>query len=79
MHVAKISSKTWADPEGGGGTGSPPPLKNHINKGFLCNTSLYPLKNHVASKPVFKIGPYLAASETLFQWCFTGGQMMAHL
>ena len=42
-----------ADPEGGGGRGSGPPLKNHKNIGFLCNTGPDPLKNHKATKPAF--------------------------
>ena len=47
--------KTWADPEGVGQGSRPPPLKNHKNIGFLCNTSLNPLENHVATKPAFKV------------------------
>ena len=34
-----------------------PPLKNHINKGFLCNTGPDPLKNHKATKPAFNVEP----------------------
>ena len=46
---------------GRGGTGGPdPPLKNHSNMGFLCNTSPDPLKNHKATKPAFNVGPSLA-------------------
>ena len=42
----------------GGATGGPdPPLKNHKNIGFLCNTCLDPLKNHKATKPAFNVGP----------------------
>ena len=44
---------------GGGdrGMGTPPPLKNHKNIGFLSNTGLDPLKNYKATKPVFNVGP----------------------
>ena len=45
---------------GGGGEGvrtPPPPLKNHKNIWFLCNTCLDPLKNHKATKPAFNVGP----------------------
>ena len=34
-----------------------PPLKNHQNIGFLCNTCPHPLKNYKPTKPVFDIGP----------------------
>ena len=43
-----------------GGRGSdhhPPPLKNHKNIGFLCNTGPDPLKNHKSTKPAFNVGP----------------------
>ena len=78
MHY-KIQS--WADTEGGtGGPDPPPPLKNHKNIGFLCNTGLDPLKNHKATKPAFNIvGQHLPARETPFQWRFAGGLMVAHL
>ena len=33
-----------ADPEGGRGSGPPPPLKNNKNIGFLSNTGPDPLK-----------------------------------
>ena len=50
-----------AYPEGGGDIGSgPPPLKNHKNIGFSCNTGPDPLKNHKATKPAFNVGPSLA-------------------
>ena len=35
---------------------SGPPLKNHQNIGFLCNTVPDPLKNHKASRPAFNVG-----------------------
>ena len=41
----------------GGERGSGPPLKNHKNIGFLCNTGPDPLKNHKATKPAFNVGP----------------------
>ena len=45
--------------EGGGGgfRGSGPPLKNHKNIGFPCNTGQDPLKNYKATKPAFNVGP----------------------
>ena len=36
---------SWADPEGGQGVRTPPPLKNHKNVGFLSNTGPDPLKS----------------------------------
>ena len=54
------------------GSGSPPPLKNHKNLGFLSNTGRDPLKNYKATKPVFNVGP-------TFKWCFAGKPMMARL
>ena len=41
---------------GGQGVRTPPPLKNHKNTGFLCNTGPDPLKNHKATKPAFNVG-----------------------
>ena len=62
-----------ADPEvGTGGSGPPPPLKNHKNIGFLSNTDPSPLKNHKATKPTFNVGPSSArqrnAIEMAFRW-----------
>ena len=34
-----------------GDLGSGPPLKNHKNKGFLCNNGPDPLKNQIATEP----------------------------
>ena len=50
---------------GGGeqGVQTPPPLKNHKNKGFLSNTGPDPLKNHKATKPAFNVGPSLARQQ----------------
>ena len=45
-----------ADPEGGTG-GPDPPLKNHNNIGFLCNTGPDPLYNYKATKPAFNVVP----------------------
>ena len=36
-----------------GGPDPPPPLKNHINLGFLSNTSPDPLKNHKTTKQAY--------------------------
>ena len=49
--------RTCADPEGGQGVRTPPPLKNHKHIGFLSNTGPDRLKNHKATKPAFNIGP----------------------
>ena len=38
-----LCQAAWADPEGGQGSGPPPPLKNHKNIGFLSNTGWNPL------------------------------------
>ena len=46
-----------ADPEGGAGVRTPPPLKNPQNIGFISNTGPDPLKNHKAAKPAFNVGP----------------------
>ena len=67
----RVLHGTWADPEGGKGSGPPPPppkKKNHKNIGFLSNTAPDPLKNHRATKPAFNVGPY--------NWCFAGGTIM---
>ena len=46
-----------ADPEGGPGFRTPPPLKNHNNIGFLSNSGPDPLKHYEATEPAFKVGP----------------------
>ena len=72
----------WAYPEwGGGGRGSRPTLKNHKNIGFLCKTSQDPLKNHLATKPAFKVGPSSAlqgnAISMTFRWPVDDGPFIA--
>ena len=37
------------------GSGTPLPLKNYKNIGFLSNTGPDPLKNHKATKPAFNV------------------------
>ena len=49
------SRATYADPEGGGGGGTP--LKNHKNIGFLSNSGPDALKNYEATEPAFNVGP----------------------
>ena len=64
-----------ADPEGGGGQESGPPLKNHKNVGFISNTGPDPLEitklpsqhsmlghRRHASEPPFKFGSPLPSS-----------------
>ena len=64
--------------EGNRGSGLPPPLKRHKNKGFLSNTGLDPLKNHKAAISQHSmLGHHQPASETPFKWRFAGGPMMA--
>ena len=41
----------WVDPEGGQGV--EPPMKNHNNIGFTCNTGPDPLEITRATKPAF--------------------------
>ena len=67
----KFYKEPWADQKGGGGDrGSGPPLKNHKNIGFLCNTGLDPLKNHKAAKPAFYDGPTLAHKGNTIKMAF---------
>ena len=42
---------------GAGGPDPPPPLKNHLNIGFLSNTGPDPLTSLKATKPAFNVGP----------------------
>ena len=42
---------------GGQRVRTPPPLKNHKNKGFLSNTGPDRLKHHKATKPALIVGP----------------------
>ena len=58
------------DPEGGQGVWTPPPLKNHENIGFLCNTGLDPLKNNKATKTAFNVGPLLARQRDAISMAF---------
>ena len=55
-----LHEAAWADPEGGGGRGSGPPLKNHKNIRFLSNAGPDPLKNHKSIKPAFNFVHSLA-------------------
>ena len=64
LHELLNESRTCADSERGGG-GSPDPLANHQNIGFLSNTGPDPLKNHKATMPAFNVGPSSANSGIL--------------
>ena len=64
-----------ADPEGG----TPPPLKNHKNIGFLSNTGLDPLKITKLPSQHSMLGHHRHASETPFKWRLAGGSMIARL
>ena len=57
VHGDRRPRASWADPEGGLGIRTPPPLKNHKNIGFLSNTGPDPLKYHKDTKPAFNVGP----------------------
>ena len=65
----------------GAGGPDPPPLKNHKNIGFICNTGPDPLKNHKATKPAFYVGPAFArqrnAISMAFRWWADGGLFTA--
>ena len=57
-------SKPASCADSDGGTGGPdPPLKNHKNIWFLCNTDPDPQKNHKATKPAFNVGPSSARQQ----------------
>ena len=77
MSSQSSSTISWADPEGGQGVRTPPPLKNHKNIGFLSNTGPDPLKNHKATKPAFNARPPSARQLNAILMCFAGGAMMA--
>ena len=66
---------------GGGGTGVRTPLKNHKNIGFLCNTDPDPMKNHIATKPAFNVGPSSARQQStismVFRWQANDGPFIA--
>ena len=56
----------------GGGTrgGAPPSLKNHKN---IDNTGPDPLKNHIATKPAFNVGPSFARQRNPISMAFRWG------
>ena len=58
------------DREGRTGGLDPPPLKNHKNIGFLCNTGLDPLKNQKATNPAFIVGPSYARQRNAISMVF---------
>ena len=58
------------------GTGHPPPMKNHKNKGFLSNTGLDRLKNHNATKPAFIVGPSSARQRNAIRWQENDGPLL---
>ena len=72
MLICLLTLSPCADPEGGGGRGSEPPLTNHKKNGFLSNAGPDPLKNHKATKPTFNVGPLSAdqriAISMAFRW-----------
>ena len=56
----------------------PPPLKNHLNIGFLNNyTCPNPLKITKLQSQHSMLGHHRHASETPLKWRFAGGTMMA--
>ena len=71
----------WSRRGGGRGSGPPPPLKNHKNIGFLCNTGPDPRTNCKATKPAFYVGPASArhrnAISMAFRWRAVGCPFMA--
>ena len=73
----KVNWSFPAEPEGGGGTGGPDPLKNHKNIGFPSNIDPDPLKITKLPNQHSMVGHYRHASETPFKWRFAGGPMMA--
>ena len=80
-HDSKSTLKALANPEGGGGQGVRPPLKNHRNRGFLCNTGPDSLKHHKATKLAFYVGPTSArqrnAIKMAFRWRADDGPFIA--
>ena len=64
---------------GGQGGPDPPPLKNHKNIGFLCNTGPDTLKNHKANKPAFNVRPSSARQRNAISLAFCWRTDMAHL
>ena len=78
-HEKIIPAFSWTDPGsrrgGGGGMGSrpPPPAPEKLqNIGFLCNTVSDPLKTKKLPSQHSMLGHHRPASETPFQWRFTG-------
>ena len=57
--LVRLCVCAWVDPEGGRGSGPPPPPKNHKTIGFPSNTRPNPLKNLKVTKPAFNVGPSL--------------------
>ena len=53
-----------------GGRGSGPPLKNHKNIGFLCNTGHDPLKNHKSTESAFNVLPLSARQQNAISMAF---------
>ena len=66
----------WRVQRGEGGPDPPPPLKNHKNIGFRCNTGPDPLIDHKATKPAFNVGPSSARQQNASYWRFAGGPMI---
>ena len=59
------------------GFGSPAPLENYKNLGFLSNTGLDPLKITKLPMQHSMLGHHLPASKRPFKWRFAGGTLMA--
>ena len=74
LHAGYVYMLFMGGSRGGGGQGvrTPPPLKNHKNRGFLCNTGPDHPKNHKATKAAFNVGSSSARQ-------LAGGPKMAHL
>ena len=69
-------NRARAYPEGvDRGSGTPPPLKNHQNIGFLSNTGLDPLKIKKLPSQHSMLSHHRHASETPF----AGGPMVSRL
>ena len=64
---------------GGGGRGPDPHMKNHRNKGLLCNTCLDPLNITKLPSQYSMFGHYSQAGILPFKWRFACGPMMARL
>ena len=55
---------------GEGGSGPPPPLKNHKNIGCLSNSGPDLLKNYEATEPAFNVGPSSARQQNIILMAF---------